>query len=366
MMHISARAGAIFLIALFAAMCVISFLFGVHKDAFVSPNADRVYYEEFYTRLWHPALPQSFSNPPPGTNVIFGGPDGADGLNLGIHFEPLKYLAAAVFNIFGSMRAVELLYILLCFSPLLYGAWLLRKGAGGMLLLVCLAAYALSPAAVPTATDDLRPYIVLLPALLMFFLAVLYRRPAWEKFLFLNVLLLAREEALVLALPVLAYMTVREYNKDGISRASAGLWLNWLNWLNWLLWLLVNVAYFLWIAPHYAVRGGWFALLHIATGHPALAIAMGIVGVGALLCALYYRRYILAIPHLPDFLLLAPFFLLLIASPFLTLSQPFSSAYSIYLNLTGRFGMILTVSLLMLVLAQLVDKHVRAEVLARE
>ncbi|HVV39386.1 MAG TPA: hypothetical protein VHD31_03665 [Candidatus Paceibacterota bacterium] len=354
MIRISTRVQITILALLYVLLSCAVFAFGVHKSVYSVSSTDRVYYEEFYAGALDKNSPQRFSNPPQGTSIIFAGPDGAAGLHAGIHFEPIKYAAAAVWTVFGGAHAVELFYIALFFLPLLYGGYILYARGGDTTLFLCLLAYAFSPAVLNTATDDLRPYIALLPGVLLFFLSVLYKRPVWEKFLFLNLVLAVREEALLLVLPVLAYLFVREY-ASGISRTSWALLFNWCGWL------LANTLYIAWIAPHYAVRGSWSALFSISERHLSVVLVVILVAAGVTVWALANRDRIFSFPYLAEILLLAPFLALLVASPFLTLSAPFSSLSSVLQNISGRYGMILTVFLLMFVLAQFVDNHVRTK-----
>ncbi|HVZ76241.1 MAG TPA: hypothetical protein VG934_03190 [Candidatus Paceibacterota bacterium] len=342
-MRLSLRDGAVVLAILYVIVSSIAFACGIHKDISTEPDKDRTYYQEFYTHIWHAGLLQHPSSPPNGTNIIYGGPDGAAGFNAAIHFEPIKYVAAAVFDAFGTIHAVEIFYILLFFMPLLYGAYLLRSGTGGVVLFVCMAAYAISPAALPTAVDDLRPYIALLPALLMFFISVRYARPAREQLLFLNLLLAVREEGLFLALPVLAYTLARDYLARGSTSRT-----NMLLCANWLAWLGIESAYYTWLSAYYSVRGGWLALYRLAAHRWYIAAALC-----AMLAGLAYgfRRVVLRVKYLPELLLAGPFVAALLASPFLGLSQPPGSPGFLIQDLSGRFGIALTVTALMIALA---------------
>jgi hypothetical protein len=200
---------------------------------------DYSYYLQFASKLFDPSASHYFSLNPEGRNMLFmRGPDGALGLQHGIHLEPPKYLAAIAYAIFKTPLAPLVLYIVLFTGPIGWAAVRFRKG--GVLPALGLALFLAFPSSLLVATDDLRPFILMAPLFLLFVLGLAYRVPLSEKIVYLTLFLFVREEAVVLALSGLAYLFLRE-KAEGSPHRESGTLLRIV-----IAWMTVAGLYFAW------------------------------------------------------------------------------------------------------------------------
>ena len=226
------------------ALCVIFVscggVLGYYKFAGLKYSTrDYSYYLQFASKLFDSSSTRQFSLNPEGRNMFFmRGPDGALGLQHGIHFEPPKYLSAIAYTAFRTPLAPILLYVLLFTAPIAWAS--LRFRGGGALVALGLALFILFPSSLLATTDDLRPFILLAPLFLLLVLALAYETSLVEKVIYLNLLLVVREEALLLAFAGLAYIYLLERGHGRGHRESKTLFLNTLAWI------AVVLLYFAW------------------------------------------------------------------------------------------------------------------------
>src|SRR5258706_7655965 len=88
---------------------------------------DYSYYAQFFSKVYDDKFESQFSPLTGicmhGHNIFFmDGCDGAKNMNRSLHFEPIKYLIALLYSLFGSLIPILVFYILIFYSPLLYAA----------------------------------------------------------------------------------------------------------------------------------------------------------------------------------------------------------------------------------------------------
>lgn len=272
---------------------------------------DYPFYMQFYAKIYSSTLAHDLApytgQCMRGHNAFFYGCDGTGGIHRGLHFDPLKYVLALVYSAFKSPIALSVVYILFFYSPLLYAAWLIRKRLVGdaRLLTVAMTVYSVFPGALVVVNDALRLMTFFFPFFTLLFLAILYRRSALEQFLFLNLLLITREEAIVIALVPIAFMVLREYLEGvgdlrqklrGFARGRSIKLL-----INTLLWIVPTAIYLRWISASYAVTGGdldsarlghtarrFMAWIH---AHAGLSGLLGLaLAIAVIWCVVRYHR----------------------------------------------------------------------------
>ena len=192
----------LFAVALYLSAVVLVCALGWRKyRALAFHSRDYAYYLQFAARLSDPTLSNRFAVSPFGHSMLgFADIDGRGSLHRGIHFEPLKYLQAVVYAVAPSPMALILVGALLFYLPLLYVFRAMPRGDPSqrrflVLLALC---WAFCPAGIMSALRDLRPIVILAPALFVLVVAILYDRPRWEVLVAAVCLLAVREEGLVL------------------------------------------------------------------------------------------------------------------------------------------------------------------------
>jgi hypothetical protein len=123
-----------------------------------------------------------------------------------------------------------------------------------------------------TPSFDLRPYVFLAPFFFMALIAVRFRRPLWERLLWFNCMFLAREEALLLAIPLILLELTND-DELGLRKRSV-LALS----LNWLAWVLLTLGFFTWTGYHNSLFEQRWSLWQIL-----VLCGMGGIVVGVLL-----------------------------------------------------------------------------------
>ncbi|HWB33892.1 MAG TPA: DUF2079 domain-containing protein [Candidatus Paceibacterota bacterium] len=242
---------ALTLAALYLALVVFASAFSYLKIESLGAQAgqgiDYSYFLQFYAHGLSPdsiAEPQHF--PGVGTGMFLRGPDGRDSIQKGIHFEPVKYAVAVLYAVSRSPFFIYIVLIAVFYSPLLYGAWLLRRTVPQpTLVFFVVLLYALSPAALPQAVAELRAFTFVYPLYFMAALAVLLRRAAWERLVLLNLLLATREEMLLLSVPLIIYEYLTERAERIPHRVSA-----LMAW-SWAAWVALAAIYFYYIRASY-------------------------------------------------------------------------------------------------------------------
>ena len=254
-------------------------------DSLSFHTRDFPFYVEFCVRLGDPDMTQAYSLNPEGTSVLrYGGVEGARtdaGLHQAVHFEPIKYLWAALYHSLG-IRALLSIVTAIYFLPVLYLLAIVptlrsRSFSFHMLFALC---YGLYPSAMAAASFDLRPFVALLPFFSLALFSLLFERRRWEALLFFNLLFTAREEALVLGLGiVLVALAMR-----GRSRKSDANLLPRILLLNWGVWAAVVVSYYLWTGYETSLPADLLRYVTKLTDlRTLLVVAVVLTGVSALL-----------------------------------------------------------------------------------
>jgi hypothetical protein len=251
------------------------------------------YFMQFYAKYSDPVAQKAFTPHTGclhGHNIIFmDGCDGAAGLEKGIHFEPYKYVLSPFYHLVPHPLAISAIFILVFYAPILYAAFLARRYPRyAAVLLWAMLAYAFYPGSPFTAIIALRPMVFFYPFLTLFLWSVFFNRSKGEQFVFLNLLLATREDALLLAAIgiVCAFaLELSRREKHGVSAFMV---------LNWLLWFGINLAYFKWVKNAFGFYIPASQSLKILLASHALVL--GVLGLGAVLAGsgvlwyLYTRR----------------------------------------------------------------------------
>ena len=248
---------------------VLSVWFNVLKlNALGFHTRDFPFYLQFAAKLFDPALSNVYSMNPDGYNFLgYDGVEGMRSLLQTIHFEPIKWLFAALYWLTGTPVAIFVFQALIFFLPPLYLAYgqkgkssnqspplrgRVREGAAyktptgtdtnaetALFVLAIALLYILFPSTILALADDLRPYTLLAPTFALTILSIHLRRPFWETLLFFNLIFFCREESIVLAIPILGYHFFRSHSHERFSRLMVLIG-------NWLLWILAILSYFWW------------------------------------------------------------------------------------------------------------------------
>ena len=195
------------LAGLFLWMSYQALQYSLYKYASLGFSGEFCYYSEMMTGLLDPEISEQYSYNPFGQNLFgYAGFEGTENFYHSVHFEPVKYLYAPLYALTGRISVVFVFLSLLYFSPLLYLALVAPLKERSLQARVVLwgLLYVLYPPVMEAASFDLRPRGLLGPALLILLVAVVYRRPIWEKTLALVFLFMVREEAILLAPALIA------------------------------------------------------------------------------------------------------------------------------------------------------------------
>lgn len=171
-------------------------------------NRDYAYYLEFSSKLLNKNSAHTYSMNPEGGNWLFmQGPEGINDFQQATHFEPIKYLYAILYRIFQTPYVIFLFTSLLFFIPLPYFALAIPLNSESEIrtALSLGMLYLFYPSVFFVPAYDMRPYIFLAPFFLLAILSIKFEKPLWEQILWLNLLFLAREEAIILGAVVVLY-----------------------------------------------------------------------------------------------------------------------------------------------------------------
>lgn len=228
------RLPTLVLLAVFAFTLSFGFVVAKHRyQALNGNNIDYSFFLQFTVKAFSSSLSHELSINPynRGENMFFiAGPDGSP-MWRWLHTETIKIIPTLLYTATNSLLVSYCFYIFFFFFPLLYGAYLVwdRERLRGTVALA-LVALALYPASFLNATDYLRPYSLLLPFFICFFLSILYRRPFTEKIIFLLLLLSVREEALSFVAAILSWDLLRNRRDMQPQKYTFTLWSMWALW----------------------------------------------------------------------------------------------------------------------------------------
>ncbi len=196
------------MIALFAAAVVTAGIFAnLKRLALAYDPIDYSFYAQFAAKLLDPQLSKSFSAQPDGYNFLGTyGTEGMYSFHQSLHLEPVKYLYALVFSIWKTPLAIYILIAIFYFLPALYllAIHKIEQPGDAAFILLFTLSYVTFPSVLATVAYDLRPRILFAPFLTLSVLSVLYRRPFIEKLICISLLFLAREEAVLFAVVIIA------------------------------------------------------------------------------------------------------------------------------------------------------------------
>lgn len=231
--------------SLVAAAIVVSIGLCVLKQEGLSyQTRDYAYYLEFAVRTFDSAYPQAVSINPNGYNVFrFGGTEAMTSIHQGIHLEPGKYVTAFLLSFAKNPFILYVWYCVLFFAPLFYFVYHARTRISdkSILLLTCL--YLTFPSMLLAPTNDLRPFILMAPAVLFAVTAFVFNASLFVRLLSLLALFFVREEGLVLAAPLLLGASVSAWREGKLKRFVRKV-LPLV--LIWLVAIAVSAVYFVW------------------------------------------------------------------------------------------------------------------------
>ena len=222
-MHVfTRRTSLLLMVALYVVGVAIGLVYNVGKHRSLEFEAvDFDFYMQFAAKAFDPSSTGRYAVNPEGRNIYgLADVEGQRGLHQTLHFEPVKYVYAALYGWTGSPIALFIFIAVCYFAPLLYLA-LIATGAStreNIFVLLVGLAYVLYPSTPRMVSFDLRPRIFVIPALVVLILAIIYARPMSEKMLWFILFLLAREEAVVLAPLLLALDYLRGRMNDQRTR----------------------------------------------------------------------------------------------------------------------------------------------------
>jgi hypothetical protein len=307
MLSNSLKPRAFLVLLYFAAVIASSFYTDLKYRSLNFHTRDYAFYLQFSSKLLDPHIAKTYSLNPEGFNWLrFSGTEGAGNFHRALHFEPIKYVYAALYYFAKTPRALFWFTSLLYFLPLVYLAltsprtdqFRVLNGTGGCvrastgrhvregssLILVVALLYVLFPAALMTPSFDLRPYVFLAPFFFMSLIAVRFQRPLWERLLCFNCMFLAREEALLLAIPlILLQLTIDD--EPGLRKRSV-LALS----LSWLAWVSLTLGFFKWTGYHSSLFEQPWNLLQILVLCGVGLLVLGVLSLRKLRPPAFSRR----------------------------------------------------------------------------
>lgn len=205
---------------------------------------DYPFYLQFAAKLLDPRLPDRFTINPNGFNYLgFVGTEGAASFHQALHIEPLRYLYAPAYALTGTPASLFAFYAVVYFLPLLYLAYVnpTKTPSDRRFYVLFALFYVLFPLTLSSVADDLRPRTWMVPAFVLCFLSIYWQRNWLEKLLFFGLLLVSREEALIVALGLIVYEVLRSRSRGSKHRIVPILFT-----CLWLAWALVQYLYYRW------------------------------------------------------------------------------------------------------------------------
>ena len=286
------RAAVVIVVLVYATMVVVATAYSWCKlDSLSFHTRDYPFYVEFCARLGDPGMTQAYSLNPEGTSILrYSGVEGvrADvGLHQAVHLEPVKYIWATLYHLFGT-RALLSVISAICFLPVLYVLALapIPRGRAFSFHVLFALCYSLYPSVLAATSYDLRPFTLLLPFFSLALFSLLFKRRRWEVLLFFNLLFTAREEALVLGLGIVLVAFVMR----GRSRTSDSSFLPWALLLNWGAWVALTVAYYLWTGYETTLPADLLQYVAKLGAFPAWLVAIAVPAGAAALLLLVWKR----------------------------------------------------------------------------
>ena len=278
------------ILAFFIIACFVGVFFSLSKYQANAYDFDHSYFLQLSAKLFDAKSSHAITTVPIGANMFgLGSFEGVKGFHKTLHLELMKYFQGLAYYIFQAPWAVYAFVALVYFSPLLYLLFLFKDKdpIDKSLAVVVAFLYAFYPAAIFAVSFDLRPFVYLIPYLLLFFLSVHFRRPAVEIFFFLNLFFCAREEAFIFSFLIIAYyFLINRGQLKGTAKIGIGLAANWLAWIG------IIAAFNIWAGYSFTDKSlyRFAAIKSVLLSHWLLAFIFGLFLV-LLFCLFYIKIY---------------------------------------------------------------------------
>ena len=246
-----ARRNVIWIVGIFSFLAVVvSFQYAEKRLVSLTLPQDYQYFYGLVVRAGDSNYMPQLSVQPIGKNIFFVGGTNAieakDNLYKSIHFEPIKYGTIFLYQLIPHTEALFLFYSILFFIPLLYFSYVATRKVPGLIVLLLSLLYIFFPSSINVSAENIRPYNLFAPIILIAYTAILFKRPRWEQITAIGALVFTREEGLFFALPLLGIVYLEAYrNRINIWRTIAPYIYIWS------LGAIITVFYFFWTGYHF-------------------------------------------------------------------------------------------------------------------
>ena len=219
-------------ILLFLVAVITATLFNASKiQALGFHTRDYPYFLQFAAKAFDSQRPDHYALNPCGSNFLGNrGCEGTKSLYHSIHFAPIKFVYALLYNVAPAPITVLIFIAIFHALPVLYLVFVLpaRSAADRRWLLLVATFLVVCPTSLEAVSYDARTFSLLAPAFLMLVLSIHVGRPFRETLFFFILLLLVREEALVLAATAIAFNGFRNNDSTRPTMWLCGIWMSWL------------------------------------------------------------------------------------------------------------------------------------------
>ena len=248
---------------------------------------DFPFYLQFAAKALDPDLSSQYALNPQGHNFLgLGGVEGTRGIYQAIHFEPVKFVYAALHMVLPTPLSTLTFVAAVYFAPVPYliVVYPARRAADRRWILLVVAAYVACPLSLLAISCDARPVVMLGPVFLMLVVSIHVGRPFRETIVLFVLLMLIREEALLFAGAAIAYNLARRDQADG--RVGTTLQLGGIR----AAWAMTTAVYFAWAGYGVGDRFNLIGSLAPALRWPVL-LGVGVAGGAATVVWRYLRRH---------------------------------------------------------------------------
>ena len=266
-------------ILLFLVAVITATLFNASKiQALGFHTRDYPYYLQFAVKAFDSQRSNHYALNPCGSNYLgLRGCEGTKSLYHSIHFDPIKFVYALLYNMAPAPNTIFIFIAVFYALPVLYLVFVLsaRRAADRRWLLLVATFLVAYPTSLEAVSFDARTFSLLAPAFLMLILSIHTGRPFSETLFFFILLLLVREEALVLTATAIAFSGFRNNDSTRPTMWLCGIWVSWLG---------LSLGYFHW--AEFPVDR--YSLSYFIYGNPFKYLLL--IGVGVVLFERVCRR----------------------------------------------------------------------------
>ena len=240
------RLSVVWIVGIFSFLAVIvSYQYAEKRLVSLSVPQDYQYFYGLAVRAGNLNYVQQLPVQIIGRNIFFvgdvSGTEAKDNLYKSIHFEPIKYGLISLYRFIPHVEILFLFYSILFFLPLLYFSYVAVRKIPGLIVLLLSLLYIFFPSSINISAENIRPYNLFAPIILITYTAILFKRPRWEQISALGALAFIREEGLFFALPLVGVVWLEAY------RNRAHIWRAMMPYISvWLLAAITTVLYFVW------------------------------------------------------------------------------------------------------------------------